>query len=367
MAAVSPPGPPGMRIEYNHDLDVSSDFLAAFPALDSILKDARLISEFRRFNAIAIRNKRVFHVVGFLSLLFGLVPLVLAAVRLTVGEDRFAHLQLINPIANAFGVAAILMVIVLRIGRFRRRWCQAIFCRERLRQWHFQKFIDGELISSVGHDPSGFQAELDRRWVHLQQNLRDGYGLMTQFVNFAAHDDDFFFEQTAYTDPGIAKEVFDALTTLRIDHQLRFSRGKIEPESEGTGFPLAERTTISETLATMTLVGAVFVTAVSAALPSLTPTFGAVVLTEFDRAFVGVALLLVVLSAATRAYRAGFTLPDEPESYGAYCDRVRELKAQFRAVSTDDERVRYLKQLEEESAAELRRYLRMKLRATFLM
>ena len=88
--------------------------------------------------------------------------------------------------------------------------------------------------------------------------------------------------------------------------------------------------------------------------------------TAVTRALGGVSLLLAVLSAASRAYRAGFTLPDESESYEEYCDRVRELKAVFKSLSNDNEKLRELEQLEEETAAELRRFLRMKTRATFV-
>lgn len=80
----------------------------------------------------------------------------------------------------------------------------------------------------------------------------------------------------------------------------------------------------------------------------------------------GMALLLAVISAASRAYRAGFTLPDESESYEEYCDRVRELKAVFNKLSNENEKRREMEQLEEEAAAELRRFLRMKTRATFV-
>ena len=84
------------------------------------------------------------------------------------------------------------------------------------------------------------------------------------------------------------------------------------------------------------------------------------------RSLGGTALLLAVLSAASRAYRAGFTLPDESESYEEYCDRVRELKAVSKSLSNENEKLRELEQLEEEAAAELGRLHRMKTRATFV-
>jgi hypothetical protein len=80
----------------------------------------------------------------------------------------------------------------------------------------------------------------------------------------------------------------------------------------------------------------------------------------------GLALLLAVVSAASRAYRAGFTLPDELENYDEYYDRLREIEVVFGRVTQPEEKLRQLAQLEAESAAELRRFLQMKLRSTFV-
>jgi hypothetical protein len=229
-------------------------------------------------------------------------------------------------------------------------------------------FLDGALVSLASTDCSAFHEEVEHRWARLQQTLRDGYGLLTQFANFSAHEDDFFHKVTDYTDAAVASEAFDALETLRFDHQLRFSHGKVEPENEGSSFSLIEQTALSEAVATLSLFGAVLVITVALAI-SLAPVQPRLVAVgiPLGRIFAGSALFLAVLSAATRAYRTGFTLPDEPESYAEFCYRIRELKAQFKAVSADHERVRCLKHLEEECATELRRYLRLKMRTTFIL
>jgi hypothetical protein len=85
-----------------------------------------------------------------------------------------------------------------------------------------------------------------------------------------------------------------------------------------------------------------------------------------SRQLSGSALLLAVFSAASRAYRAGYTLPDESESYEEYRDRIRECKALFDNATSDQEKFRQLENLEAEAAAELRNFIRMKMRATFI-
>jgi hypothetical protein len=361
---------PGMALEYNHDLNVSEAFLAGYPLIRDLLKDQRLLEEFNSFDAIAKSNKRSFQILGFTSLVLGMFPLLISAVRMVTGEPIFLTITALGVVADSCGAVAIALVLWIRLRRYRAKWCQAAFCRERLRQWHFQLFLDGQLISLSQPQRVEFERVLGRRWSKLQQNFRDGYGMMTQFVNFSSHGDDFFHEQTQYTDAVLAKETFDALMTLRFEHQLRFSRRKIEPDGQESGLTLPERTTISETIATATFAGAVLTSAIAfmLSLDQLIPSLRRPMadLNSTGRVLAGVALFLAVLSAASRAYRAGFTLPDESESYDEYCDRVRELKATFRSVASDEDRLRQLRHLEEESASELRRFLRMKMRATFL-
>jgi hypothetical protein len=166
----------------------------------------------------------------------------------------------------------------------------------------------------------------------------------------------------------LSKGVFDAIKILRFEHQLQYSQRKIQPESIESDSVIIDRETISETIASVTLAGAIFVSAFALILSgiheltNLLPWDYLVI----NRYLGSAALLLAVVSAASRAYSAGFTLPDESESYEEYCDRIREIEAVFQNVKSDKEKLTQLEQLEEESAVELRRFLRMKKRATFL-
>jgi hypothetical protein len=361
--------PAGLRAEYNHDLNVSEEFLAAYPSIRKALKDERLLERFTFFEDRAKSHKRWFHLLGLWSLILGSVPLIIAALRMIVGEGAFAAYTRAYSAAELCGVASICLVLWNRLKRHRMLWCQAVFYRERLRQWHFQKFLDGPLIEKLVGNEAEYDAELNRRRVQLEQNFHDGYGTMMEFTRFASRENNFLHEPANYSDSRIARTVFDALRTLRFEHQLRFSQRKIEPEAEHASLALKERATVSETIASVTLAGAVLISALSVFVSGAH---------EFDlplqwdqllitRCLGGTALLLAVVSAASRAYRSGFTLPDESESYEEYCGRIRELKPVFlKTALSDEEKLRQLEQLEEEAAAELRRFMRMKTRATFL-
>jgi hypothetical protein len=362
--------PDGLHIEYNHDLKVSDAFIHAFSLIRGALRDQRLLDEFSYFECQTRTHKWWFHVLGVSSLAFGAVPLVAAAIRMAIGEPIFTVVHRLGAVAELCGLISVCIVLWAWKNRHRARWCQAVFCRERLRQWHFQKFLDGRLIELlVGHEDE-YGEELDRRWAELKQKLKDGPGWLGKFKRLGGHDDDLFHQLTEYRDRHVAALVFRALGVLRFEHQLQFSQIRLEEDGDWSGPSLKEQSTWSETTASVTFAGAVFVSALAFAVSSLhvfatTPLFPWEPL-AVTRCLGGVALVLAVLSAASRAYRAGYTLPDEYESYEAYCDRVRELKAVFDRVSSDHEKLLQLKLLEEEAAAELRRFLRMKSRATFV-
>jgi len=365
---ISQPEPPGLIIEYNHDLDVSDDFLVTYEPIRNALKDDRLLKRFNYFDAKAKSHKRSFHLFGLWSLLLGSVPLVIAAVRMVMGEPRFAGIASAYLLAELCGIASVCLVLLNRRKHHRILWCQAVFCRERLRQWHFQKFLNGPLIEKLVKNKTEYVSELNKRWANLEQNFHDGYGTMMEFTRFASRENNLYFNLANYSDQTVALMVFDAMQVLRFEHQLRFSQRKIEPDAEQNGLALKERTTVSETIASVSLAGAVLISAL-AALGSgahwlhFTLPWDPL---SFTRSLAGTALFLAVISAASRAYRAGFTLPDESESYDEYYGRIRELKAIFKVVPNDNERLRQLEALEEEAAADLRRFIRMKTRATFL-
>ena len=364
---------PGLGVEYNHDLDVSASFLESHAEILDALRDQRLLEEVKYYNSQARSHKRMFHSLGLGSLLLGLLTLVAAAFSAITGESVVPWIGTIGVIVESGSVAALVLILWNRLGRHRVLWCQAVFCRERLRQWHFQLLLDGQLVGLLPIRPDEFKREVDRRWGVLQQNLRDGYGMMTAFVRHGSRADEFFHQPSKYDDPALAANVLEVLWTLRFEHQLRYGQRKVEPEAEQAGMALKERAGLSESVATFTLAGAVLVGAVgffialSQGFPNLNLLSWSPEVTQIaSRRFAGSALLLAVLSAASRAYRAGYTLPDESESYEEYRDRVREYKAVLKRASTEQEKFRELEHLEAEAALELRRFIRMKMRATFI-
>ncbi len=358
-----------MAVQYNHDLEVSEEFLEAFPALRVALRDERLIETFRFYEKEAKKHKRLFHAFGVSSLFLGLFTLAAAAVEVIIGQ-LFSQIIGRGTILIEFGsVASIILVLLSRVGGHRARWCQAVFHRERLRQWHFQKFLDGRLISLLPDRTVEFQSELDRRWQALRQGFRDGYGTMSVFTYSGSQRDDLFHPVTPYSDPTLLATVLEAMRILRFEHQLGYGQRKIASEGEALSLALEEHASFSATVASTTLAGAVAVGALAffASLIEAAPSLGGNWnIPVAGRVLGGLSLLLAVVSAASRAYRAGFTLPEEIESYQEYRSRIHEFKTVMDNDTSNAAKLRVLEQLETEAVLELRRFLRMKLHATFL-
>jgi hypothetical protein len=357
-----------MEFQYNHDLNVSEEFLANFGRIRHALKDRRLIESFESYKDKAAQHKKWFERLGLVALVLGVLSLESAALQMILGGIP-EGLRRLWSAAEAGGLIAAFLMIWERVRRHRFQWCLAVFCRERLRQWHFQKFLDGKLISLLATDPTAYDQELDKRWNYLQESLRDGPGMMNEFKSNT--ENDFFYTSSDYTDLELVTDVLESLKTLRIEHQLGFSNRKLESEADGYGLALRERTSWSEAVASSSLAGAVLISALSVFLPIARPEWFAAYnfsssAPHIGRVLGGCALMLAVLSAVSRAYRAGCTLPDESESYDEYCDRIREVRSVFKSIPDKGKRLQQLKRLEEEAAAELRRFLRMKSRATFI-
>jgi hypothetical protein len=362
---------PGLRAEFNHDIDVGNEFLEHFEPIGNALNDTRLLGAFSAYDRIAKSNKRTFHLLGVLSLAFALITLLSVGIGIVFGISVTHSYGLIGLCAESGSIIAIGLILWNRLGRYRVRWCGALFCRERLRQWHFQVFLDGQLMSLLSSQPEEFRKEIDRRWAVLEQGLRDGFGMMSSFVHHGSRDEDFFHQPSKYTDLKIAGLVIGAMSVLRFGHEHRFGQRKVEPVGETIGLTLQERASFSSALASGALAGAVIVAALGF-LNSLAIMYPALKLLSVEtltlgRILGGSALILAVISAATRAYRTGYTMPDEADSYAEFCNRAQECKAVLESSASEVEKFRQLERLEEECVLELRRFLKMKMHATFIL
>ena len=366
-----------VMVHYNHDLDVDHSLLSVFPTLAEALRDERVLALFKEYDRRARKHKRAFHALGVGSLLSGLMALSWAALSVMTGAavGMSPNLGLVVEGTSALAVALMIWNV---LTQHHRKWRLALFCRERLRQWHFQKFLDGSLIGLLTVNPAEYRTEMDRRWAVVRQVLRSQLGEMERFEKSGSSDLELLHPRRAYADPQLEADVVEALKILRVRHQIGYGAIKLETPNEGAQFTLDNHQLISQTFGAVTLVGAVVLAAISFLFAvvlrfSLFPAWvlDVPLASHFDaarwsRLSSGLSLLLAVWSAGARAYEAGFTVLEEKESYQEYRARVTEISHILERASLSKDRWHALAMLEEESIAELRRFLRIKRRASFL-
>jgi hypothetical protein len=398
---------------YNHDIKIAPGFAKQFPAIEPLLLLSQepfkisLGEKFDEHDRAARLHKRQFEILGVLSLVLALGALLgitgeLLELALThehqqpteagqakdhqrtsekspaqaPAHDSKAATGTQRALMFVFEVAALLSVGILLVSRFllqaRHRYRLECFLRERIRQWRFQLFLDGQFVERVVHsagtpDAQAVALELSKRWTVFTEKLRDPEGALEKFTSDASAAKELLHEDTAYKDKSIAKEVFEILEIVRFDHQSQYPRRRLAREQGDRWLALWEHHEWAETIARGSLLIAVMIPVAQLAI-AIGEGFGyPPVMGSAHTWLFAVAIALAIISAAARAYKTGMTVPDEMESYEQYLEQVEVLKAIFCMPGASLEQQRTaLKELEISVAQELRRFLAMKGKATFL-
>jgi len=262
------------------------------------------------------------------------------------------------------GIAAIAIAIwMTRIKRFSRHWLVALFFRERLRQWHFQKFLDGSLIEQLIENPAAGAALLDAKWADFLHRAATAEGEMNIFMEESGPGD-WFFVPSPYSNDALLKTVFETLRHLRLDYQLVYTAGKRQDRNRGL-IAMRDASGILEYFAWFTLFVAVSLS-VGQLIVSVIAIIGGFNASGWFQGLAYASTLLGVSSAGVRALRNGLTLPEEDNSYAAYKNRLREIQVRLNHIKPAHWHAIF-EYVERESIAELRRFLRMKDRASFLV
>jgi hypothetical protein len=371
MTAVSAHPISADQVAYNHDIDVSPAYAASFPLIQDILRDKALIQAFHLEDTKARADKNHFLKLGAIAVVLGVLPLLCDP--LVVGlEFSSWPLLLVALVAEACGVASLVLIILARTKGYRDRWRRAMFARERMRQWHFQLFLDGPFIQLASTNPKEFREELARRWAQFRESVSATHNALQTFTDDHYHDSDLYTPPAPYTDPAVADEVWRALSEIRFRHQIGHAGIQLDPDGAGQFLPAPKKREFLEAVAGGSLLAAIGVTVAFFGVDSAIGLCRA--LNWNDALFQPVPMLLLrfamfftALSAGSRAFKAGLTLPEEMESYDYYRAEVLQLSRLYAAAASAEQKLEVLADLEREASRELRRFLKMKARATFII
>ena len=152
---------------------------------------------------------------------------------------------------------------------------------------------------------------------------------------------------------------------LRFEHQSRFARGKTTEIVSVSGVSMTESYHWSETLARLSLLAAVGIPIVQLVLVAISSSSPVPFLEKIHVGLSALALIFVIVSASARAFRTGLTLPEEIESYNDFSSHVDMLRVRF-DTADNSEKYSLAVDLELEAERELKRFLTMKAKSTFL-
>lgn len=362
----------------NHDLDLGESDIKNYPFIKGLLRDEELIKAFKLHDALARKAKSWFHGLGVAALILGMVGLILALAEIvSPGFHLPTWSRGMSLSGPCCAVVAIVIYWIMQLCRFREKWLSALFVRERIRQWHFQRFMDGKLVSDYADMTTRHQAqnEFGRRWQTFYTSIsKDPGAAMDSYLKRKEEHPKWDHPQSAYPNAPVAGEVFQALSSIRFEHQIQFSIKKTLASGHEITLAPNERDRISEWLARSTFIAAI----ICAAVQTLVFGYQAMQddnahithLHEAGLALNALAVLFAILSAGIRVYRTGYTLPAESESYQHYLDLCEIYEREWTARAYDPLTLALdtaeLRNIETEAYRELKRFLTIKRAASFL-
>jgi hypothetical protein len=344
----------------NRDLHLSSDFVAQFPRLQYVLGDQRILSVFDQYDNEARAAKRLYNVLGFVSVVLAVGGLEVAIGTLTSAALRQPLPPWITLLSGVLSLLAVLLIALSRGLRLREKWLQNVFVRERLRRWRHQILLNGSMMDMYVDNPREAQAALNRCWQQFLQSasVKDG-GFLAYIAPDGSQKCLLFDDLQPPSHAELRDEIIGLQAQLRLEYQLEYSEYKFEPGGSVESLP--ELTRITDWVATSTLAGAVIV-AMGGLIVSIDLGSG-----KADYLIAGVAAGLAILSAGTRALRSGLTIPAERDSYAEFSSRMQSLAEAFRRASDPQAQWKVLVQTETECADELRRFLAAKWHSRYIV
>jgi hypothetical protein len=344
---------------FNHDLLLSEpDRTAAadrWPALASILLNTELARTFTAHEHKAKRYKGMLQRLGSASVLLMLGALLGYVAELWFTTDTEDHIAYLGEASEISALSALaLALLASRYGPVRRRWLKHRFVTEVLRQWHFRRLLDVDMLerakdgsgqpltprnqelSALVHDLAGSVGE---KMDALSEFRRDPLGPVPRARLPEA--------------PHVRAQLLDAYRALRLDHQRDFAIYKLSTEDRTfAGLSLSALSTFTDQLAGTTLI-----LALAFSVARLVVVFAWSPMAAVSLAITGVAV---------RAWRDGLALESERERYHEMLHVLELLTVRWESAESEEQRFLIAEEVERAGVEELRFFIRSHERAQFL-
>jgi hypothetical protein len=340
---------------HNKDLNVSKEMLAQFPRLTGLLHNPEINRELTAPNVVASRSKLFFNTLGFLSLIFIIILLLIAVWRFALHTVGIVPPGYLLWISGVLGVVSFLMSLSSHfLFKFQHKWLQNRFITERFRQWKFQQLLDGLFVALYETDPRAFEEELTARWVKAKFTILEMPGTINDFIN--AEDFELFVKPSVCDDEGLARQIIEAYQYLRLDYQARYFSLKKE---------------MLQTLDVWTNSIAKFSLLIAACLALgeviLLLAYGMEHETTLSWVMGALGLSAALLSAAIRVVRSAKAISEEAERYTSKWVLLKILADRLRKETDPAKQLQYMVETERVCVEELREFIRTFKKADYLL
>ncbi len=346
-----------------------------FPRVFPLLDHPELREQFSVFEATANKARGVVRLLGFMAVVCGALAL------LSTAAEPFLHGIAGKKLwSTAFEglliAAAVVSGMSLLLGPWRKRWLEARFMTERLRQWHFQLLVrKGAEIEEAFGQPSPYKLEefQARRKLWFSEFLHEHLGKLDSHVTSLANDPDDGFgdwllnPKTGYADNSqILPDICEAYHRLRIKHQFDYATHKLSEDQDKPHWRFLSWPVLRQEAAIRSVVSFCFYAAILCSVavivnqwldfrPRYAPHLG------------GMALMIAIVGVAFRTVQDGLGISKDIERYRDYRGKTRRIRVAFEAESNLHERLEIMAELELESVNELRGFLRTHREAAFVL
>jgi|SRR3984885_10616566 len=342
---------------HNTDLNPPETYLATVPRVRAALRNPALIGVFRHYDRIANGKQKLFRVLGIFSLLLAWASLLgIDAELCKTALCPTFHSPRVTATFEVCALLSIVIALAALVAGTRSKWLTARYLTESIRQWHFQMFLDGELMTQAFADPAKFQAELTIRWARLMNRAATARGEMDSVLSSDAAE--LQHPLKPYGDPQTAEEAMRAYSDLRINKQLSYftvSKEKFVAHDD-----------LSETLARWFLVSALLLAAAQLALLHYAKTETTAVHAARVILF-ACALACVIFTAVIRVYRSALAVPQQRERYETKWVRLVALQSAFDTAAFLERKLEIMKEAELTEMEEMREFLRQMRRASYIL
>jgi hypothetical protein len=344
----------------NRDINVSESILSVYPELAPLLRNKDIEETFAQVDQIARWRKRVFTLLGTVSLILVCAVLIFLSWRLALEANSVNVSAKFEEIIAAAGLLAVGIQLYLFLSGLHRKWIYARFMAERIRLWKYQILLDGEFVSAGVHAPvNQFRHALKERWIVFYETLKHGVGGMNVFIDSLPRE--LVTNPTPYLDGQLMLRVRDAYLLLRLDVE--------SSHFEDKNALLEPLDSITDSWA-KALLGLSGLTAIAEVCLLAAPSVGLLVVptTSFKviaAILAGLALSFAIISSGIRVYRSASMLVEERERYHAKQTHLKRIREKIAGERDPNKLLSLMEEAETVCTEELQEFLATLRRANY--